>query len=97
MIIKELFRVVVTPASLRWRQRPVAPVLRRRDAGAGEYDVWKRFAVDRSLVDCYHLRIWDLKIRGFYQSFDNNFINKKLLFADVLLNYIVSISSHISQ
>jgi len=94
MTVKELFRVVVTPASLRWRQRPVAPVLRRRDAVAGEYDVWKRPAVDRSLVDCYHLRIRDLKIRGFNRSFDNHFINA-LLFPDVLLIYICF--NHVSQ
>lgn len=50
---------VATAISHRRRQRPVAPVLGRRDARAGEHDARERPAVDRSLVDCHHLRIQD--------------------------------------
>lgn len=73
----------------------MAPVLGRRDAGAGEYDVRKRPAVDRSLVDCYHLRIWDLKIRELVDPLIMILL-MQLLFPDVLLNFYICFN-YISQ
>lgn len=79
-------RGVVTPTSSRWRQRPVAPVLGRRDARAGEHDTWERPVVDRSLVDCHHLRIWDLNDCAFVLRV--NPLTMMLLINYSLLNFI---------
>lgn len=48
-------------------QRPVAPVLGRRDAGAGEHAALERprRTFDRSLVDRHHLQARDLSDRAY--------------------------------
>lgn len=94
MSAEELRRGVVMPASSCWRQRPVAPVLGRRDAGAGEHDARKWPAVDRSLVDCHHCEpgSWMIALLSGIDPLTMTSMINKLLVLDIKLFTITCFS-----